>query len=186
MKFFKAAAVLVCVVAAFSINAFGQDARIQLGNLDRLEGQASEVVNVTLDERLLRLAAGFLSSKDPDQAKVKELVSGLKGVYVKSFQFEKENEFTKDDVRSITSQLTGSRWAPMVNVRSKKQGQILDVYTMFDGANRMEGVTVVAVEPKQLTVVNIVGVIDLEKLSSLSGSFGIPKIEIEQNPKRVQ
>ena len=41
----------------------------------------------------MQMTAKFLSSKDPDEAKVKDLVNGLKGIYVKSFEFE-----TKDSI----------------------------------------------------------------------------------------
>ena len=37
-------------------------------------------------------------------------------------------------------------------------------------------------EAKELTVVNIVGPVDLEKLSKLEGQFGVPELGIE-SPK---
>ena len=41
------------------------------------------------------------------------------------------------------------------------------------------GLTILAFGPKELAVVNIVGPVDLAKLSKLEGSFGIPELEIE-------
>ena len=44
---------------------------------------------------------------------------------------------------------------------------------------RFEGLAILAAEPKELTVVNIIGIIDIEKLSKLEGQFGIPDLGIE-------
>jgi hypothetical protein len=42
-----------------------------------------------------------------------------------------------------------------------------------------------ATDPKEITFVNIIGPVDLEKLSELEGQFGIPELEIERTkPKR--
>jgi hypothetical protein len=40
---------------------------------------------------------------------------------------------------------------------------------------------VIATEPKELTVVNIVGKIDLDQLSDLGGNFSIPNMELEKS-----
>ena len=58
-------------------------------SLDRLAAKATEVVDVTMDANLLQLASRFLSDKDADDAQVKKLIGGLKGIYVRSFEFEK-------------------------------------------------------------------------------------------------
>jgi len=39
------------------------------------------------------------------------------------------------------------------------------------------------VDPKELTVVNIVGPVDLSKLSKLEGNFGVPDLDIEPPAK---
>ena len=53
---------------------------------------------------------------------------------------------------------------------------------MFEG-EKMNGLSVIAAEPKSFTVVNIVGFIDIEKLRLLEGNFGIPKLEITGSDK---
>lgn len=52
---------------------------LKLDSLDKLAAKASGTVKVTLDNKLLGLAARFLSNDDPDEAQVKQLVKGLKG-----------------------------------------------------------------------------------------------------------
>ena len=61
-------------------------------NLDKLAARATESVDVTLDESMLQLASKFLSKEDPDEVQVKKLVGKLKGVYVRSFEFDKDGE----------------------------------------------------------------------------------------------
>jgi hypothetical protein len=42
----------------------------------------------------------------------------------------------------------------------------------------VSGLALLSVDPKEITVVNIVGPIDLEKLSKLEGTFNIPEIDV--------
>ena len=180
LKFFSLAVLLVLGVA---VTATAQDARIQTSQLDHLAAKASETVDVNIDERLIQLAARFLSSKDADEASVREIVNGLKGIYVKSFEFDSEGQYSQADVESIRSQLRGSSWSKIVNVNSKKEGGA-EIYLMTQGG-KVHGLAVLATEPKEITVINIIGPVDLEKLTQLEGQFGIPDLKIERSrPKR--
>ena len=174
-------AVFVTLGAAATAGA--QNPRIQTSQLDALAAKASQTVDVNIDERLMQLTARFLSSKDDDEAKVKELVNGLKGIYVKSFEFENEGQYTEADLEGIRSQLRNTAWNRIVNVSSKKEGSV-EVYLMQTG-DQISGLAVLATEPKEITVVNIIGPVDLEKLRQLEGQFGIPDLDIERSkPKR--
>lgn len=146
-------------------------------SLDRLADKANEVVDVTLDNSMLQLASRFLSDKDPDQVRVKKLVAGLKGVYVKSFEFDKAGEYEESDIAALRSQLKGPGWTRIVGVRSKKGGDNADVFIGSDGG-QVTGLVVIAADPKELTVVSIIGNIKPEDLRDLGGNFGIPKMEI--------
>lgn len=179
----KIAALVAVFVFGSAITAMAQDTRVQTGQLDYLTAKASATVDVNIDERLIHLTAKFLSSKNPDEASVKEVVNGLKGIYVKSFEFEKENEYSLADLESIRSQLRGPGWSRIVNVSSKKEGNV-EVYLMINGS-QIGGLAVLASDPKELTVVNVIGPVDLEKLTKLEGQFGIPDLELESTkPKR--
>jgi hypothetical protein len=156
--------------------------RLQLSSLDKFEARATDSVDVTLDGKLLELARAFLSSKKPKEAAIKDVVAGLKGVYVKVFGFDKEGEYTAADLDTIRTQLRPPAWSRMVGVKSKKDGEKVEVYMTMTGT-QIGGIAVIATEPKQLTVVNIVGTIDLDKLVKLSGHFGIPSIEVQIDGK---
>ena len=81
------------------------------------------------------------------------------------------------------SQLRGGGWSEIIGVTSKKDGENVDVYLMSVG-DQITGLAVVSLESKEITVVNIVGPINLEKLTRLEGSFGVPYLNLPpQKPK---
>jgi uncharacterized protein YejL (UPF0352 family) len=173
----KLASLAVFIILAAAAGAVAQDPRIHTNQLDALAAKASQTVDVNLDERLMQLGAKFLSDKD-DEVKIKQLINGLKGIYVKSFEFETEGQYSEADLEGIRSQLRNPAWNKIVNVSSKKEGSV-EVYLMQLG-NQITGLAVLAIDPKEVTVVNIVGPVDLEKLSDLEGNFGVPELGIER------
>lgn len=166
--------IVCCVVVGRA-----QEARIEISQLDKLAAKAEQVVEVTLDEKLLQLAAKFLSDKNPKEAAVKQLVGGLKGVYVRVFEFDQPGEYAPSDIETLRAQLAAPGWSKIVGVRSRREGDNVDVHLRWQDGNIL-GLAIIAADPKQLTVVNIVGPIDLDKLSQLEGQFGIPKLELEK------
>jgi hypothetical protein len=181
-KSLRAVAFFSALSVFATASAFAQDpAKIDMSHLDRFADRADKVIDVTVDGQLLRLAASILNEKrSPDEGKIKELILGLKGIFVKRFEFEKEGEYTIADVDSIRSQLNAPGWTRVANVRSKRAGNY-DVVIMSEGSV-IKGLAVLAAEAKAFTVVNIVGPVDLAKLSELEGKFGIPHFGLEQIP----
>lgn len=171
-------ALLSALIAVSAATAAAQDARIRTSQLDALAPKASQTVDVNIDERLMQLAAKILSNKNSDEASVKEIVNGLKGIYVKTFKFELEGQYTPADVESIRSQLRNPAWSRIVDVQSRKEGSV-EVYLMVNGT-QIGGLAVLATEPKEITVVNIVGPVDLDKLKQLEGNFGVPDLELDR------
>jgi len=147
----------------------------KIPDLERLAERAKETVDVTLDQSMLQLASGFLSKSDPDEAKVKKLVAKLKGVYVRSFEFEKEGQYSLSDIQFMRAQLKTPGWARIVGVKSI-QGENTEVYLHKVG-DTIGGLVILAAEPKELTIVHIDGPINPEELSELSGNFGIPDLD---------
>jgi hypothetical protein len=145
----------------------------------KLAARASDSVEVTLDGSMLRLASKFLSGEDQEEAQVKKLVAGLKGIYVKSFEFKNEGQYSAADVEAFRSQLRSPVWQRIVNVRSKEDGENAEVYIKPEGKG-IGGLAIIATAPKELTLVNIVGPIDLDSLSELGGHMGIPEVEVQK------
>ena len=153
--------------------ACGQQFQI---NLDHLTAKASETVDLSLNVSTLQFAAKFLDSKDPDQNKVKKLIAGLEGIYVRSFEFQKAGEWSPADLETIRKQLKAPEWSKIVGVKST-EGETDEIYLRFQNG-KINGVAVIAAEPKELTVVNIAGPVDLDSLAELGGHFHIPKMDV--------
>jgi hypothetical protein len=166
-------ALLAAVCGAAPARA--QNARLQIDHLDKLFPKAVETVDVRVDGSLLMMASKFLKSDKADEAAVKEIVQALKGVYVKGVQFDKEGEYSESDVESVRQQLSTPGWERIVGVRSKRDGQNVEVFLMINNDAVIEGIGVLISDPKQVMVVNVVGPLDPEKINNLRGQFGIPK-----------
>jgi hypothetical protein len=157
--------------------------RMPLGGLEKLAAAASETVDVSLDAGLLALAARFIDDGEGDDAAVKSMLSGLKGVYVRSYEFGADGAFGPADVEMIRRQLEAPGWSRMAGVRSKKENADVDVYLWADGA-KIGGLGILATEPRRFTVVNIVGTIDLDQLRRLEG-LGLPKLDLEKSKDKA-
>lgn len=170
------------LVMTWACTARAQDSKIQLAHLDHLAAKATETVDINIDERLIQITAKLFKDTDIDEVQVKKLIQGLKGIYVKSFEFDSDNNYSPADIDSIRSQLREPQWSRLVNVTSKKDGNV-EVYVSLVGS-QINGLTVLSAEPRELTVVNIVGPVDLEKLAQLEGNLGIPDFGIDPPKKK--
>ena len=180
------ACLIVCSLLAGQC-AWAQSAKLEINHLDALADKAAEVVDVTLDGPLLQLAARFMSDKrGSDEAAAKDFIQHLKGIYVKNFEFDKDGEYSQADVEEIRKQLHTHAWQRTVEVRTRRGGENAEIYLMpgsGTGADAIQGLAIISAEPRQLTVVNIVGPIDLDKLADLDGRLGMPRLGIERTGK---
>ncbi len=147
-------------------------------SFDKLAAKAKESTELTLDSNMLQLAGKFLSSTG-DEAKAKKLAAGLKGIYIRSFEFDKEGEYDASDVEAVRTQLKAPEWSRVVSSRSKN-GELSEVYFKTSGGNEAGGLVVIDSEPKELTIVSITGSITPEDLTILGGQFGIPNVDVSK------
>jgi hypothetical protein len=153
-------------------------------NFARLADKADEVVDLTLDTSMLGFAARFLSEGSPDEAKAKRIIAGLKGIYIRSFEFSREGEYDEKDVDDIRQQLRSPEWSRILSVRKrKKTSDNAEIFLKKDGET-ISGLTLLAAEPMKLTVVHIVGSISVEDLSKIGGNLGIPKVELDPGKEK--
>jgi len=163
MKPILAAGTLMLLVSA---SAAAQSIQIP-DRIEQLAPKAKESVNITLDGPLLQLAGQFLGA---NEQQVKQLISNLKAVRVRNFEFEKEGEFTDADVEPLRAQLrTG--WSRIVESRDK--GEHTEIYVKQD-KQQIGGLVIISSERKELSIVHIDGPIDLRQLALLGGHLGIP------------
>ncbi|MCU1334759.1 MAG: hypothetical protein JWO19_340 [Bryobacterales bacterium] len=170
---------LIVLIAGWT--ALQLPAQLRITGLDGLASKAKESVDITLDSSMLQMAGGFLAGngKDKDQAKIKELLNGLKAITVKSFEFKETGQYRMEDLEPIRAQLRTPGWSRILNVQSKEE--ISEIYTRTE-QGKVVGFAIIAAEPKELTVVAIEGTIDLKDLSKLGG-LGVPAIPVPEQPK---
>jgi len=144
-----------------------------------LEEKANETVDVTIDGELLQMASKFLNRNDPDQRAARDIVSNLQGIYVRSYSFDKEGEYDRGIVTRVRGQL-GPAWKRIVTVKSRTKENV-EIYVDVRGDSKIvRGLVIISAEPRELTLVNIVGPVDIEKLSLLEGQFGIPRVSVKE------
>jgi Domain of unknown function (DUF4252) len=144
-------------------------------DLDHLAAKASNAVDVSLNGSTLKLAARFLDNSDPDEAKVKKLLTGIEGIYIRHFEFKRDNEWTPADAESVRSQLRSPEWSRVVGYKSVEEGENADVYIRSQN-EKVSGIAILYTGAREFTVVNISGAIDLDSLVDLSGHMGLPKL----------
>ncbi len=137
-----------------------------------LSTRAANVTEVTLGKGMLDFAAKFMDKNDKDQAAVKQLIDGLDGIYVRSYEFDKEGQYSVDEIQQLRQAFAAPEWTPMVHVRESKGAENTDVMMkMVNG--EPQGIFVLDAEPKELTIVLILGPIRLDQLSELKGLNGL-------------
>ena len=150
-------------------------------NLDHLAAKASGAVDVALSKSLLQLGAKFLSTQDPDEAKAKALINGLDGIYVKSFDFDKDGVWSQADLDQVRNQLKTPEWSRIVGVKSAEDNENIEVHVRTENG-KVTGVAILATDKRTFTVANIVGDVDLESLAAIGGQFGLPKLRSVPRP----
>jgi hypothetical protein len=150
--------------------------RLNLPDFIAMQKKAAESVTITLDPALLSMATRFLGGDDPKDVATREILKGLHGIYVRSYTFNEDFAYRQADIDAVRSQLMAPGWNRLMQTRSQKTRADVDIYIM-QAKNQAVGLALIASEPRQFTIVNIVGEIDLDKLHKLQGQFGVPKFE---------
>lgn len=162
---------------AFPAITRAQEMKLPPG-VEKLAAKAKETVEVNMDGPMLHWASKFLSAEDPEEKEAAKLVKNLKGIYVRSYEFSEEGAYNASEVEELRAQFRSPEWQRVVGVRSERDGDNVDVFFHLEN-EKMAGIVVIAAEPKELTVVNIVGPIEVEQLADLGGEFGVPRLKIK-------
>lgn len=178
-------AVLALPVAATAAVAPSDPGRLALPDFSTLAKEATRSVDVSLGRSMLGVAAGFIhDGGNAHSAALRQLIAGLRGVYVRSYHFAHAGQYSRSQVSSLMAQLAAPGWQPIVSVNQRKHGVRdgeVNIYILRRGT-QTEGMAIIAEKPRELTIVNIVGSIDLAKLAELQGQFGVPKVGVDQGP----
>jgi Domain of unknown function (DUF4252) len=156
----------------------GQD--LKLPAMDALAAKAKEANDISLDPNMLQAASKFVGDKGED-AQIKEIVNGLKSIYVRTFEFEKPGEYTAADYDEFRKQLQDPAWTRVLNSR-EKTGELTEIYMRRQG-DKLCGMALISAEPKELTMISINGDIDPVTIGKLTGKLGIPVPNVKVDQK---
>ena len=135
-----------------------------------LAARASEVTEVTLDKNMLGFAAKFMNGKGKDDAATQQLIQGLDGIYVREYEFDKEGQYSMDDIDKLRHIFETGEWSPIV--RERERGEVTDVMVKLVNG-QPHGMFILSAERKELSIVLILGPIRMEDLNRLSGIGGL-------------
>jgi hypothetical protein len=168
--------------------ALGQDSLPAPSPIEKtLAERATHVTEVTLDKNMLAFASKFMDADkddDKDDKAVKEMIRNLKGVYVREYEFDKEHSYTAEELEGLRKYFESADWSPMVHERTKGVAEGTDVFVKLVNG-QMQGLFVLDAEAKELSLVLILGPIDMDKISKLGGNFGIPKDAVKKAQKEA-
>jgi hypothetical protein len=137
-----------------------------------LAARATNATEVTLGKNMLGFAAKVMNGKDKDDAATRQLIEGLDGIYGRDYEFDKEGQFSTDEIEMLRKYFETSEWTPMVHERDRKNNESTDVMVkVVNGESH--GVFILDVEPRELTIVLILGPIHMEDLGKLKGMAGL-------------
>jgi len=175
--------ILVLAVATLAFPSLSSAAeppgQLDLPSFSHLQSKATEVVDVTLGTWPLALASKLMEADDPESVEMKKVISGIKSIAIRSYEFDSDYVYSKEDVDAVRSQLTSSAWTRLAQVRKRNQVQEVDVYAALDD-DRITGFAIIASEPRKFTILNIVGTIDLDQLARLEHHIDLPHIALSE------
>ena len=172
VNFIVAAAVLA--VPMLAQTALAQTAQLPAPSPveKELAARASDVTEVTLGKNMLAFAAKIMNGKDDDDAEARHLIEGLDGIYVREYEFDKAGEYSAEEVDQLRKYFETSDWTPMVKSRERKTGESTDVMVkLVNGESH--GLFILDAEPKELTIVLILGPIKMDELGKLKVIGGL-------------
>ena len=158
-----ALATLALPIFASAAEPLGQ---LHLPAFSGLQSKASEVVDITLGSWPLALASKFMNSDNPEDAEIKKVISGIKSIAVRSYEFDSDFVYSKEDVEAVRKQLSAPGWTQLAQIHKRNKAQDVDVYVALTD-DQAKGFAIVASEPRKFTILNIVGSIDLEQIAKL-------------------
>ncbi|HEX3912664.1 MAG TPA: DUF4252 domain-containing protein [Steroidobacteraceae bacterium] len=152
-----------------------QDGKLKLPEFRSLADKATESVNISLSPWLLHMAGAFISDKDEDSIATKHMLAGIKSIQVRSYEFAADNAYSASDIEAVKNQLSAPGWNQIMQVHHREKSEAVDMYVLIEN-NETKGFALIAREPREFTIINIVGSIGIEDLPKLQSHLHLPKV----------
>ena len=145
--------------------------QVDLKSLDKFAGIAKGVTQINLDESMIKSASSALNDKKGDEAAAKKTASGLKGLYLRVFEFDKKGAYKFEDLKPIRDQLKAPEWT--VFLQSRESDEQTEIW-IHRTSGEADGILLFAAESNELVVINALGIGRPEDLSKIGNQFGVP------------
>lgn len=152
-----------------------------------LAARATHVSEVTLDKNMLGFATQAMNDRHPDHdsAQAQQVINGLDGIYVRSYEFDKPGQYNDSDIEELRKHFETSEWTPLVRESDRKSGEISDVMVkMVNGESR--GMFILSAEPRELDIVLLLGDVHMNDLGALKGLSGMDALSDAMRDTRDQ
>ena len=143
-------AIFVLGIAAFAVPTLAQNTSplpLPPPVEKELAARASNVTEVTLGKNMLAFASKFMKGKDQDEEATRHLIEGLDGIYVRSYEFDKEGQYSMEEIQKLRQYFETAEWSPVVRETSKKGGETTDVMVKLVNGET-HGMFILSAEPK--------------------------------------
>jgi hypothetical protein len=146
--------VIAAAALLFSVVAGAEKLNLDFPNL---AAQAKEKAEVNLDA----VALAALGRKP----EIKGALSGVTGVFVRHYEFGAAGAYSDSDLDPLRREVEGdAAWSSIVSV--KESSESTQIFVLKVGGTP-GGLLVISAEPKEVTVVEILGTVDLAHLQEV-------------------
>jgi hypothetical protein len=165
--------VFVFAYLILPVVAAAQDGRLWLPLSSELRQKAAQSVDFTLGPFGLRLTSALLDDHDQDCVRLKKTLRGLKYVRIRDYQFSSSDwAYPSEQVDQLRRQLSEPDWSPLLQVHDRSKHQDMGIYISRD-EHSARGVAIIASNPRELTIINIVGAVELNQIGALRDMFSL-------------
>ena len=138
---------------------------VDFGELSSVYGEPK--IQISLGGSILKFVGLMSAEGDPETA---ELLNSLKGVRVHIYSTDGDASAALDKVNSVKSMLKDGNWESIVQVN--EDDEQVHIFVKMDG-DKMNGLTLMAVDDEEAVFVNIIGRLDPAQLSEVMDNFDI-------------
>lgn len=138
---------------------------VDFGELTSMFGEPT--VQIAVGGSLLGLVSALSARENPQAA---ELFKRLHGVRVSVFENPSMTEGAVEFVKAISSKLSQQGWESVVTINSDDEQ--VRIFMKFNG-DKVEGITVMALEEDEAVFVNVIGDLKPDELDKVMENFDI-------------
>jgi len=138
--------------------------QLDLKSMDKLAEKAKSKTEINMDESTIKSATSSLNDKKSDEAIAKKTIDGLKGFFLRSYEFGQKGDYKLEDLKPLFDQLKEPNWKPIL--RNKENDEQTEIW-MHMRNGEPDGMVLISAESREVVVINGVGVTRLDDLKAL-------------------